>query len=257
MLLSKCFGSQQEEPPANTPEVREDHTPEIELSEAERMEYVQLLPSLVSEGSLVMKERLRSRGLPPGVATDIVADFILTIVRARLDTGPAADMDLSTLKNCYECIMDKDGEVVEVRAAQPPQVNSCAAAPQLFEAEAQLNITFPRLFHRLYTEIGEGGYGPGYGLLELDEMLDEYGDHVQTYGRRWPVGLLMIATEGCLCRYYLDCRHPQYRVVMFDSDYAAIEDDMLPIADSFDDWIAHWANPDWAHERFLALKNER
>jgi hypothetical protein len=41
-----------------------------------------------------------------------------------------------------------------------------------------------------------------------------------------------------------------------DSHYQyRLEEGMLLLSDTFDDWIGHWAMPDWARERF-AINHE-
>ena len=47
----------------------------------------------------------------------------------------------------------------------PPLARATPA--QLAAAEVAVGLPFPRLLRRLYTEVADGGFGPGYGLLAL------------------------------------------------------------------------------------------
>jgi hypothetical protein len=46
-----------------------------------------------------------------------------------------------------------------------PTVAAPATAAQVDAAEAALGFTIPPLLRRLYIEVGNGGFGPGYGLI--------------------------------------------------------------------------------------------
>lgn len=57
----------------------------------------------------------------------------------------------------------------------------------LMDAEKALKLELPALLRHLYFEVGNGGLGPGFGLLGLpggatfiDHVGDKYG-HVSTY----------------------------------------------------------------------------
>src|SRR5690242_9078485 len=42
-----------------------------------------------------------------------------------------------------------------------------ATAEELNQAENLLGFRLPKLLSRLYSEVGNGGFGPGYGLIGL------------------------------------------------------------------------------------------
>jgi hypothetical protein len=61
-------------------------------------------------------------------------------------------------------------------------------------AERELGVSFPPLLVRLYTEVADGGFGPGDGLLDLGRLVRETrtlrsGD-VLPRNREWPPGRL-------------------------------------------------------------------
>jgi hypothetical protein len=71
-----------------------------------------------------------------------------------------------------------------------------ASARALREAEAALGTPLPAMLARAYTEVGDGGYGPGTGLLPLEKVVRETrelrsGDALP-HGRTWPPTLLPV-----------------------------------------------------------------
>jgi hypothetical protein len=134
------------------------------------------------------------------------------------------------------------------------------APPALVDAaEAALGLRLPTLLVRVYTEVADGGVGPGGGLLPL---LERNGRRTQSlveayesvcdasehgYGAPWPRHLLPIASwdDGVLAVVdTTDPAHPVYEV-----DYAAVEEDDEdatpwagpPVAPSLGEWLRRWA----------------
>lgn len=122
-------------------------------------------------------------------------------------------------------------------------------------AEAKLGFPLPPLLKRLYADIGNGGFGPGYGLMGLgDGFRDDQGDTaLESYeirrktdpaepGWNWPAGLLPICTWGCAIYSCIDCSKPTaFPMIIFDPNLSASWDECLfPECESFDEWIAIW-----------------
>jgi hypothetical protein len=101
-------------------------------------------------------------------------------------------------------------------AAAPP---APAPAEVVGEAEQIIGYRMPPLLRRLYLEVANGGFGPGYGILGLRgghtadgrTALDLYR---QTYDRpapSWPArpaALLPLCHWGCGIYSYVDCSQP-------------------------------------------------
>ena len=69
-----------------------------------------------------------------------------------------------------------------------------AALADLRSIEAALEVTFPAFVVRVYTEVADGGFGPGDGLLSLAGVAKQTrilraGEELPR-GRRWPATLL-------------------------------------------------------------------
>ena len=104
--------------------------------------------------------------------------------------------------------------------AAPP-----ATLEQIATAEHKMGLRLPRLLHQVYERVGNGGFGPGYGLFGLptsaeDEKESLVGQYLMLRQLQtdppWPVGLLPLCDWGCGIASYLDCSHAGAPVVRLD-----------------------------------------
>lgn len=97
----------------------------------------------------------------------------------------------------------------EFQAAMSTPVSSDLPAPAsketLADAEAALGAPLPAFLRRVYTEIADGGLGPGEGLLTLERAATALrrlrtGGELPR-GRHWPEGVIPIVAQnpGYLC----------------------------------------------------------
>src|SRR5260221_13295928 len=91
------------------------------------------------------------------------------------------------------------------------RVASLPIAPdQLAKAEADLGFVLPEFLRQLYLQVGNGGFGPGYGLIALrGEPTIQDRDLVDLYLKiavidplpppfhPWPKALMIVADWGC------------------------------------------------------------
>ncbi len=138
-------------------------------------------------------------------------DALLNRIQARIARGQPCD---------------HPGEWLPV---QPPMAPAEVAA-----AEAELGFRLPELLRRLYTEVGNGGFGPVFGLIPLSlaslgdnppaeaefELIGEYARLVRRFTGgsrgRWPTGLVPAFYCGCTVFEFVDCRDPAGPVTWFD-----------------------------------------
>lgn len=112
-----------------------------------------------------------------------------------------------------------------------PQVNPVATADQMDKAEAQLGFALPVLFKQLYTKIGNGGFGPGYGLYPIEEIatgylrLRQHNPHHPT--GYWPTNLVEICTWGCGIGSCIDYMQPGNPVFIYDPEYHVLDGDNI------------------------------
>jgi len=118
-------------------------------------------------------------------------------------------------------------------------------------AEQRLGLAFPRLLVLIWTEVANGGVGPGYGLFGVeggmpDDLLDlTLPDSFLTYrdepewleraGADAAHALLPICDWGCGMFSAVDCRRPEGRMVYFNDRGVGHAHGV-----SFATWLADW-----------------
>ncbi|HXG67577.1 MAG TPA: SMI1/KNR4 family protein [Blastocatellia bacterium] len=134
----------------------------------------------------------------------------------------------------------------------PPTTNALVDA-----AEARLGFRFPHLLREIYTKVGNGGFGPGYGLLGLEggaldddgsSVIDRYAGFKRTHPDdplwHWPDGLLCICPWGCAIYSCIDCTKLAAPVIVFDPNGhekgEPWDNYFHPHRSSFSSWIEAW-----------------
>ena len=80
-----------------------------------------------------------------------------------------------------------------------------ATPDKLAAAQRDLDMPFPPFLRRLYTEVADGGFGPGTGLVSLEALVREAGElrrgDVLPRNRTWPRALLPLVDRdpGWVC----------------------------------------------------------
>lgn len=123
----------------------------------------------------------------------------------------------------------------------------------LATAERALRFALPTILRRLYTEVANGGFGPGFGLLGIDGgHRDEGRSLVQMYeylcSEGWPSGYLPLADFGCGAWAAIDLATPSEHVVAMD-EWGVTETPFTLCA-----WLEAWlADVDLEREMFESL----
>jgi hypothetical protein len=135
-----------------------------------------------------------------------------------------------------------------------PDVGETLSASMVSAIERELDLELPETLRRLYIEIGDGGFGPGYGFLRMnnstaphdDTVVDLYqsfhGPDPSDSTWKWPEGLLLISDWGCAIRSGVVCA--TNRIVVFDpnlhdSDWS---ETFLDQGCTLDEWLRKWCN---------------
>ena len=120
------------------------------------------------------------------------------------------------------------------------------------EAERRLGFPLPELLRELYTSVGDGGFGPGYGFLGLIKPVpigDFEGESVvQLYElfrggdpedptRTWPERVLPVLDWGCAIRSCADCSTSSLQVLR-DEPYVSRVPGSLSLEQRLRDWMA-------------------
>jgi hypothetical protein len=130
--------------------------------------------------------------------------------------------------------------------------------PDFASDERRLGFALPPLMKRIYKEIGNGGFGPGYGLIGLSNGVPDSdgmtvpaiyelfrGSSTDEPDWNWPEGLLPVCDWGCAIRSCIVCADPTFRMRFFDpnvhdgDDWA---DSFFEESPSFETWITAWAS---------------
>jgi hypothetical protein len=86
-------------------------------------------------------------------------------------------------------------------AALPPPADEAAIA----DAEKKLGFALPQPVRQLYGQVANGGFGPGAGIMPLEEVVHTYLELLATppgrRGQKWPVRLLPVRRDepGLCC----------------------------------------------------------
>lgn len=158
-----------------------------------------------------------------------------------------------------------------------PQRNcSPVTEEELIQAETQLGFALPSLLRRIYLEVGNGGFGPGYGLLPLNEIppnavhgmeslvaeyqgmkafsqkdIDEYFVEEEEKPALWPERVLILCDWGCNIYSCLDCFSSDLPIFRMDSNENFLVEWAIE-AFSLQQWLETWVDGiqthlDWEH----------
>ncbi|MBD2540945.1 SMI1/KNR4 family protein [Coleofasciculus sp. FACHB-SPT36] len=146
-------------------------------------------------------------------------------------------------------ILDGKGNPVFYVAHSP-------ALPQhIVATEELLGFQLPDLLREMYLKVGNGGFGPGYGLIGVKDGMVEAGSSITSFYvssqktdpdepmSHWPDRLLPICSWGCGIYSCIDCSKPNSPIIVFDpnaSDYLPWEECFIPYTPSFEAWIEAW-----------------
>ena len=124
--------------------------------------------------------------------------------------------------------------------------------------EVDLGFTLPDLLVDVLHQVGNGGFGPGYGLMGLgpDGFTDDMGHTVDTlydaFRRdsesdptlfRWPEGFLPLCHLGCAlydCLALDDDEIILWEPTLFEEGQD-VRTAMFPYGLSLSEWLEHWA----------------
>ncbi|MFI1162155.1 SMI1/KNR4 family protein [Streptomyces sp. NPDC020801] len=127
-------------------------------------------------------------------------------------------------------------------------------AATLSRAEAALGFRLPPLLAGLYVRIGDGGFGPEYGLLPLLDSppAGEPAAVTQYLANRaqgsedpdwpWPEGVLPISHWGCAMYACVDCRSPEATVLLFEPNPGDPDRAWYVDAAGLADWLQAWVD---------------
>jgi hypothetical protein len=161
---------------------------------------------------------------------------------------------------------------IKVRVAEPmraldsaawvrpiPAIAPPATLADVDAAEAAFGFPIPNLLRRLYTEVGNGNWGPSYGLggIPIGGAEPDANDIVGMYqlctaperalecpAAQWPRGLVEIIGRGCVDYELCDFLRPPYPVFLLSGDTWSVEQSVVealtPVATSLAERLEAW-----------------
>jgi hypothetical protein len=152
-----------------------------------------------------------------------------------------------------EQLLDRVAE--EARNTRPwgwPSLPEPLDAAGIHRAEATLGFPLPALLADLYLRIGDGGFGPEYGLLPLLDSppSSEPAAVPQYFANResarkdpewpWPEGVLPISHWGCGMYACVDCRTREGTVLLYEPNADEAAHAWYVDEPSLADWLRTW-----------------
>jgi hypothetical protein len=172
---------------------------------------------------------------------------------ARIEDGGAFILErrfglIPTARRVYFRGTPEHREAVAAgRVDRLPPPPAPARAEVVEQAERTVGQTFPRLLRRLYLEVGNGGFGPGYGLLGLHGgYQDDLGETLTDSYRSWhsgpsdlPDALVPLAHWGCGIYSFVDCADDAATMWACDPN-PGVENDVFAEPLTLSEWFASW-----------------
>lgn len=147
---------------------------------------------------------------------------------------------------------------------RPQRSWSPVTEEELVQAETQLGFVLPSLLRRIYREVANGGFGPGYGLLPLNELppnagsnttslvaeyqgmrafsqhdIDAYFAEEEEKPALWPERVLLLCDWGCNIYSCLDCSSSELPIFRMDSNENFLVEWAIE-APSLHNWLERW-----------------
>jgi hypothetical protein len=115
------------------------------------------------------------------------------------------------------------------------------------DTERELGFSIPTLLKCCYLKIGNGGFGPGYGIIGVKGgRASDHGTLAEIYrlfqhdqaaeGQEWKAGLLPFCSWGCNIFSCVDCSEPKHVVHLYEAGEAWSQN--YTLYQFFEMWIA-------------------
>jgi hypothetical protein len=120
-----------------------------------------------------------------------------------------------------------------------------ASLESLERVESELGFRLPDLLRRMYLEVGDGGFGPGYGLLALERHTSGDQSYLEAAVTLKELGKAFVPVTywGCSVFSYAKLEPPHAVYIMDwdgqDDDHP-LEEYMYLQADSLEDFFVKW-----------------
>jgi hypothetical protein len=120
------------------------------------------------------------------------------------------------------------------------------------EAARTIGVELPPLLVRLYTEVADGGFGPGDGAVPIAQLVELWESYSQELVEAedlepWPDAVVPFCNLDQTLLACVDCSSPVGPIIGFEFDdldpdggEGALEAALSPMAPSLADWLTDW-----------------
>ncbi|WP_395753698.1 SMI1/KNR4 family protein [Prosthecobacter sp.] len=135
-----------------------------------------------------------------------------------------------------------------------------AGAADLARTEGLIGVRFPWFLRALFLEVGNGGFGPGYGVMgiclagadarpgiSLEETHLEHSAWCAECGFDWPKDLVPLIDHGCGIYTCLDCADEELNLHEYDPNFELEETDpqwlkqaLRPLGKTLEGLLGEW-----------------
>ncbi|MET7290126.1 hypothetical protein [Streptomyces sp. NPDC005573] len=204
-------------------------SPERGASESSRQEHP--AGPGAPEGDDELIDRLRTRAWNPGLRFD-TARVPRAWIEERFGTAHLQGMRSRTVAHGSDGRISLESQTEEVAAyfADAPRgpLFSPITPSEVEAAEYIVGRPLPTLLRRVYTEVGDGGFGPDGGLASVTEgrrapgSLIDWPCSVRMHARNRAEGLppswLYLTSGGCTMQWHLSLLAADNPVLLYDTD---------------------------------------
>jgi hypothetical protein len=128
-----------------------------------------------------------------------------------------------------------------------PTANPVVTLEEIQEFESKSGVTLPADMRRVYLEVGNGRFGPAYGLDKLGGILEDFqrlvneNSYLELYGRPWNSFILPILGGGCDLSGVLDVQNGRIGTVNYEIlEGESLESIIEWVAPSLQAWLELW-----------------
>ncbi|MGY2893019.1 SMI1/KNR4 family protein [Deinococcus sp. UYEF24] len=151
-------------------------------------------------------------------------------------TTPAPSHSASLVRRLRERVGDPQRFADELHGHGP---NAPADPVALAEVETQLGLRLPDLLRQIYLEVGDGNWGPGYGLLPLrgESYASSAGSLLDESRASETPGQVFLCYRGCTVFSVLDSASGRVGIVDVGTEFS---DQVSWQASSVTEWFEAW-----------------
>ena len=133
-----------------------------------------------------------------------------------------------------------------------PKISSKYSYRELNEFEFRISRELPASLKRIYVEVGNGGFGPGYGFMSLENNIDTNQETVlNTYHSFcsddpeddlwiWPKELVPIIDWGCAIRSCINCDTGTVSIFDPNIEFEKMSEYFIPQGVSLESFLLKW-----------------